>query len=94
MTLTIELSPETEQKLQEAARLRGVTPEEHVLQIVDQNLNAMAQQRAEALRELFDSYTEEDDDGDVCWDEIFRRMDESRPEGRKLFPAELKGITW
>jgi hypothetical protein len=95
MTLTIELPPETEQRLREAAQLRGITAEEHVLQMIHQNLPAAASERAEKFRAWLEQVHEQgDDEGDCSWDEILRRMDESRPEGRKLFPPELKGITW
>lgn len=95
MTLTIELSPETERKLQEAARLRGITPEEHVLQMINRDLPATASERAEKFQAWLEQVHEQgDDEGDCSWDEILQRMDESRPEGRKLFPPELKGITW
>jgi plasmid stability protein len=93
-TLTLQLPPELDAKLKATAGLHGISPEEHALQILDQNLTLTPQQRAEALRRLFDSFREEDDDGDVSWDEVLMRMDETRPDGQKLFPPELKGITW
>jgi hypothetical protein len=93
MTLTIELSPENEQRLQEAAKLRGMTAEEHVLEILNQHLPLTPQQRAENYRAWLQRVHEAGDtEGDCTWDEILQRIDESRGEGRKLFAPELKEV--
>jgi len=95
VTLTLELSPAAEKKLREAAKLRGITAEEHALQILNLHLPVSANERAERFRAWLERLHEEgDNEGDCSWDEILRRMDESRPEEQKLFPLELKGITW
>lgn len=94
MTITLNLSPDLEEKLKDAARVRGVPLEVHALEILDRGLALTPEQRAAGLGQLFDEFAEEDDDGDATWDEVFRRIDESRGEGRKHFPSELKDVTW
>lgn len=43
MTLTLDLSPEQEQQLAEAARLRGMDPPAFALSLIDEGLQARTQ---------------------------------------------------
>jgi hypothetical protein len=80
--MTIALAPETEQRIQvEAARI-GLPADRYVNNLLDDHF---AQQ---------DKATTTEDDDEYWEKEFFERLDAERPEGQKLFPPELKGITW
>ena len=95
MTLTLTLAPELELRLKQEAARRGVPPEQCALKALDEHLPGDAQARAARLAELFKQWNEEEvDESEALDDEFFRHMDENRPAGAKLFPPELKGVTW
>jgi plasmid stability protein len=93
MTLTLELTPDLEQRLiREAAKL-GVPAEELTLELLRQHLPS-ADRRAQ-LMAAFRSWME----GDAAeqretGEYLIRTLDEDRLSDRKLFPADLKGVTW
>jgi hypothetical protein len=94
MAIEVNLPPQVEKKLQDAARQRGLTPEQYVIEILNQNLPLTSQQRAKNYRAWLQRVHESgDSEGDCTWDEILQRIDESRGEGRKLFAPELKEVT-
>lgn len=51
---------------------------------------------AERLQSEFANWAREDESNatDAASDEFFRLLDEDRPADRKLFPDDLKGVTW
>ena len=94
MTLTLSLPKDIEQRLTEASRRQGVSVDEFTLKLLRQHLPAA--DRREKLKKLLRSWI---DDGDVAeqqdtFDFLAHALDEDRPSDRKLFPAELKGVTW
>lgn len=94
MTLTLNLSPELERRLAAKAEQQGVSLEEYALRILKKGLSP-ADRRA-VLIELLQSWI---DDGEAeeqkeTSDFLIQALDEDRPSDRKLFPPELKGVTW
>ena len=95
MTLTLTLAPELEFRLKKEAERRGVPLEQCALKTLDEYVPSAAEAKADRLAKLFQQWNEEDvDESEMLDDEFFLRMDENRPAGSKLFPPELKGITW
>jgi hypothetical protein len=52
MTLTLDLSPDLQQRLEAAAQAQGVTPGQFAVKILDQNLSELKQRRNQALEML------------------------------------------
>lgn len=102
MTITLTLAPELEFKLKQEADRRGLPPEQYALKVLDENIADVdepvtddARDKAEKLAKLFREWNEEEvDESEALDDEFFKMLDEDRPSYRKLFPAELKGISW
>jgi hypothetical protein len=102
MPLQLTLSPEIEQRLQQETTRRSLSEEALALQFLDQHLppqgpdeQASAQQRAAKLLALFEQWdAARQAAGEELGDDFYRGLDEARTSDRKLFPEELKGITW
>ncbi len=95
MTITLTLAPELEFKLKQEADRRDIPPEQYAIEVLDEHFTHSAQERAEKLAELFRQWNQEEvDDSEALDDEFFKMLDEDRPSYRKLFPPEMKGITW
>lgn len=94
MSIPITLPPELETRLKWEATRRGVPPEAYAAQLLDQHLPHVS--HAAILQALFGDWEAEDkaNEDDVSADQFFQALDEDRPSDRKLFPADLKGITW
>ncbi len=101
MTLTLTLAPELESRLRREAARHGLPPEQCALKALDEHIPAETQvaddvqARAARVAALFKQWNEEVvDESEALDDDFFRHLDENRPAGAKLFPPELKGITW
>jgi len=93
MTLQLDLSADLEQRLVNAATLKGIAPDEFVIQVLKQHLPV--NDRREQFAELLQSCIEEDqEEQKETFEYLVRALDEDRPSERKLFPAALKGISW
>ena len=94
MTLTLTLSPELEQRLLEESQRRGLAADQCALQLLETQLVPKGR-RAEAVA-LLQSWIDADDPEEQkeTGDFLIRALDEDRPLDRKLFPPELKGISW
>jgi hypothetical protein len=80
--MTIALAPEVEQRVQvEAARI-GIPVDRYVNNVLDEHFSRQ------------DNVPTNDNDLEYWEKEFFERLDAERPAGQKLFPPELKGITW
>ncbi len=93
MTLTVDLPLELEQYLcQEAAR-QGLSPEAMMLQLVAQSLER--QQQAEVI-DLLQSWIDDEDivEQQETGEYLVGAIDADRLSDRRLFPLEMKGITW
>ena len=94
MTLTLPLTDELEQRLTQEANRVGVAPAEWVLRLLDQHLPP--RDRRLKLVALLQSWIDEDnpEEQKQTGDYLIQSLDGDRPSDRKLYPPELKGVTW
>jgi hypothetical protein len=94
MTLNLSLPPDLEERLQHEAERQGLPAATLTLQLLDQHLPAK-DLRGE-LVELLQSWIEEGDaqEQKETGEYLTRALDEDRLSDRRLFPPELKGVTW
>lgn len=94
MTLTLELDAELEEHLTHEAKQQGLSVESVTKNILQQALSPG--ERAAKVGALLRSWLVEDDQGEQkeTWDYLVKALDEDRSSDRKLFPPELKGISW
>lgn len=94
MALTLNLPPELEQYLLQEAEQRGLSVEAMTLQLLTQSLQRR-QKQAEAV-DMLQSWIEDKDvkDQQETGEYLVQALDEDRLSERKLFPLEMKGITW
>src|SRR5262249_21216576 len=94
MTLTLELTPELERRLVREAAKKGVAAEEYTLDLLRQHL-PVEDRRAKAIA-LLRSWAEQGDADEQreTGEYLIRALDEDRLSDRKLFPPDLKGVTW
>jgi hypothetical protein len=94
MTLTLNLSPELEQYLLQEAKRQGLSVEALSLQLLTNSIQ-LKHKQAEAVNRLQSWIDDEDDEEQQETGEyLIRALDEDRLSDRKLFPLELKGVTW
>ena len=95
MTLTLTLPSEMEARLIEEAERQGMSPGEYTLQLLQKHLQSPQDRRA-ALVKLVQSWIDEGDaeEQKETGDYLIRVLDEDRPSQRKLFPPDLKGVSW
>ena len=91
MTLTLKLTSELTKRLKSEAERFGVSERKLAVQLLDRHLPPIERKRR--LKALLKSIIAESKRGNPD-DSIFKAIDEDRPSYRKLFPPELKGITW
>jgi hypothetical protein len=85
MTLVIDLKPEEEARLRQAAAIRGMSAEELALQAVKSVLApASVEERLARLATVMDIGDEEEQR--ETWEYLKRVLDEDRLSDRKLFP--------
>ncbi len=94
MTLTLNLSPELEQRLKRVADQSGTSADHVAVEILEKHL-PQNDHRAELIA-LIQSWIDSDDvqGQKETGDYLIRVLDEDRPSERKLFPPEMKGISW
>ncbi len=94
MTLTLNLSPELEQYLVQEADQHGLSVEMLALQLLTNSI-AIEKKQAKAVN-MLQSWIDEDDidDQQETGQSLIQALDEDRLSDRKLFPLEMKGITW
>jgi hypothetical protein len=94
MTLTLHLPPELEQRLIREAKRHGLPLDAYTLQLLDKHLPPK-EQRMELVTLLQEWITEGDpEEHRETGEYLVRVLDEDRLADRKLFPPELKGVTW
>ncbi len=95
MTLKIDISPDLEKRLKQEAHRHGVAVETYVRQLLDRSL-ATQEKRSERIVDLLQSWIDAEDDAEQkeTGDYLIHVLDEDRLSNRKLYPPELKGITW
>jgi len=94
MTLQLTLPAELEARLHQEAQRQGLSPDALTRKLLDEHLPHA--DRSAALLTLFQQWQAEDESGrddDPDYD-FFAALDAARTSNRKLFPPELKGISW
>jgi hypothetical protein len=94
MTLELILSLELESRLCREAQRQGLSPDLMTLKLLDEHLPPA--DRATTLGALFGQWQKEDESAPDAGekDDFFQSLDAARTSSRKLFPPELKGISW
>jgi len=94
MTLSLALTPELERRLKQAAEQEGLPPDALALRLLEQHLPP-GERRAELVA-LLQSWIDGADvaDQQETGEYLIRVLDEDRLSDRKLFPPEMKGVTW
>ena len=94
MTLTLQIPPELQKRLTKAAKRQGLAVDEYALQLLEKQIPR--QKRSEALVTLLQSWIDEGDAAEQqeTGEYLLRVLDEDRLSDRKLFPPELKGVSW
>ena len=94
MTLTINLPPELEQYLLQEANQQGVSIEAVTLQLLTSSI-LVKKKQAEAVNLIQSWIDDEDvDEQQETGQFLIKALDEDRFSQRKLFPIEMKGVTW
>jgi hypothetical protein len=94
MTLQLDLPEHLEQRLREEAQRLGVSADVVTLKLLDEHLPQQAP--STKLLSMFSQWEQEDrlrSEVDQDYD-FFEAMDSARTSNRRLFPPELKGISW
>jgi hypothetical protein len=94
MTLNLNLPPELAERLRQAAERQGLAADAYALRLLSDHL-PLEDRRAELVATI-QSWI---DDGDAqeqkeTGEYLVRTLDEDRLSDRKLYPDELKGVTW
>lgn len=97
MALTVQLPPELERRLSQAAAQQGLAAEDDMIRVLEQHVPLVDRREAllatlqEWIGELKDAELSADEDDD---EEFLRPLDANRLSDRSLYPPELKGKTW
>ena len=92
MTLALELPPELQQRLVSAAREQAVPLEQFAIRILDEHVQPRLQ-RAE-MAALLQTWIDEAQSASEDGEPLLQAIDADRLSDRKLYPPELRGITW
>ena len=94
MTLDLELTPELAECLQQQASHYGLSIAQYTLRILEEHLHPV--NRQQQVVDLLQSWLDQEDvqEQQETGEYLIRKLDEDRLSNRKLFPKELKGITW
>ena len=90
MTLTLTINPELEERLGRAAAKQSLPVGEFAIQVLERHLPA--DDRSARLGVMLQSWMDENEAVEV--DDLLCALDQDRLSERKLFPPELKGVTW
>jgi predicted transcriptional regulator len=94
MALTLQLTPELQARLDQAAKEQNLPAEEYTLRLLEDHLPP-ADRRAIAIAVLQSWLDEsEAEEQRETGEYLIRVLDEDRPADAPLYPKELKGITW
>ncbi len=93
--MTLTLPPDLERRVAQEAERQGMERDAYVLQTLEKQLE---QDRRAAAIALLQSWINADEDEAreqrETGEYLIRVLDEDRLSDRKLFPPELKGISW
>ncbi len=90
--MTLALAPELEERLKQEAARQG----EYASKVLEEHISQAERERREKAIALVQSWIDEGDEEEQreTGEYLIRVLDEDRPSYRKLFPPELKGISW
>lgn len=94
MTLNLDLPPELEQYLLQEAERQGLSVEAMTLQLLTNSIQ-LRQKQAEVV-DMLQSWIDDEDveEQQETGEYLIQVLDEDRLSDRKLFPLEMKGVTW
>ena len=94
MTLTLNLPSEVEQYLLQEAHQKGLSIESVTLQLLTSFI-LLRQKQTKAVN-LLQSWIDDEDTEEQkeTGQYLIRSLDEDRLSERKLFPLEMKGVSW
>ncbi|CAN1212068.1 CopG-like ribbon-helix-helix domain-containing protein [Tumidithrix helvetica PCC 7403] len=94
MTLTLDLPSEVEQYLLQEAKQKGLSIESVTLQLL-KSIIGLRQKQTKAVN-LLQSWIDDEDveEQKETGQYLIRSLDEDRLSDRKLFPVEMKGLSW
>jgi hypothetical protein len=94
MPLTINLPPELERYLRQEAKQQQLSIEDIALQCLTSSIR-VKQKQVEAVN-LLQSWIDDEDveEQQETGEYLIRALDEDRLSDRKLFPLEMKGVSW
>ncbi len=95
VSLTLHLSPEFEQRLAEEAERLGLASDEYATRLIVESLPI--EKRREALVALLQKWIDEpvaDEEAGETSEDLLGALDQSHSSDRRLFPPDMKGITW
>ncbi|TAG63812.1 MAG: hypothetical protein EAZ28_00310 [Oscillatoriales cyanobacterium] len=94
MTLTLTLTREIEQYLTQRAEEQGLSTEAYTLQLLIEHI-LLKQTQTKSVN-LLQSWMDEEnaEEQQETGEYLIQALDEDRLSDRKLFPIELKGVTW
>jgi hypothetical protein len=94
MTLTLNLPPALEQYLLQEADQQQISIEVMTIQLLTQS--ALSRQKQTAAVAMIQSWIDDADEEEQqeTGQYLINALDEDRLSDRKLFPPELKGISW
>ena len=94
--VTLTLDSELEQRLQQEASRQGLSPQQYAVQALEKYVSQADQERREKAIALVQSWIDEGDEEEQkeTGEYLIRVLDEDRLSDRKLFPDELKGVSW
>ena len=94
MVLMLNLTPEMELHLNREAQKKGVSVEAYALEMLQEQISNKEKQTS--LVDVLDSWLDEDDaqEQESTGEFLINALDEDRLSERKLFPPEMKGVSW
>ena len=92
MTLQLTLPAPLEERLRQEAQRQGLSADAITLRLLDEHLPQPG--RTAELLAMFKSWEDESMQDDDPHYDFFQALDAARTSNRKLFPPELKGISW
>ena len=93
--MTVTLPPELERRLSAEAAKQGLDLQQFAVKVLDESLPADRRSDSVALLQSWiDADDAEASDQKATGDWLIQSLDADRLSDRKLFPPELKGVTW
>lgn len=94
--MILTLTPELETRVKIESARRGISPDRYATQVLEEYISEAERKRREEAVALLQSWIDEGDEEEQreTGEYLIRVLDEDRLSERKLFPADMKGISW